>query len=170
MKARIIDFSLSFDRKQRLMLELDGDFRNQFDKLKDKIIEVTIKKWSEHRTMTANAYLWVLLTEIGNALRESKEDIYFDMLRFYGQGGAVSVEDRYTADFERSYKYHEVLGESQLNGKTFKHYRFWVGSSEYNREEFSILLDGVVKEAKSIGLETKPKEEIESLLRSYEHD
>lgn len=170
MKARIIDFALSFDRKQRLTLELDGDFRNQFDKLKDKVVEVIVKKWSEHRTVTANSYLWVLLTEIGNALRESKEDIYFDMLRFYGQGGAVSVEDRYTADFERSNKYHEFLGESQLNGKTFKHYRFWVGSSEYNREEFSILLDGVVKEAKNLGIETKPKEEIESLLRSYEHD
>lgn len=168
MKAQIVDFSLSFNRKQRLTLELDGDFRKQFDKLHDKPVDFTVKKFSEHRTMTANAYLWVLLTEIGNALRESKEDIYFDMLKSYGQGGAVSVEERYAEQFEKSYKYHEAIGESKLNGKTFKHFRFLVGSSEYDREEFSILLDGVVREAKNLGIETKPKEEIESLLKEYE--
>ncbi|MBO7682558.1 MAG: hypothetical protein J6T17_07400 [Clostridia bacterium] len=151
-----------------MTLELDGDFRKQFDKLHDKPVDLTVKKFSEHRTMTANAYLWVLLTEIGNALRESKEEIYFDMLKSYGQGGAVSVEERYSEQFQRSYKYHEELGESELNGKTFKHFRFWVGSSEYNREEFSILLDGVIREAKNLGIETKTKEEVESLLKEYE--
>ena len=168
MKGQIVDFSLSFNRKQRLTIELDDDFRRAYDKLKGKPVEVTVKRWSEKRTMTANAYLWVLLTEIGNALRESKEDIYFDMLKAYGQGGAVSVEERYAEQFEKSYKYHEAIGESKLNGKTFKHFRFWVGSSEYDREEFSILLDGVVREAKNLGIETKPKEEIESLLKEYE--
>lgn len=168
MKGQIVDFSLSFNRKQRLTIELDDDFRRSYDKLKGKPVEVTVKRWSEKRTMTANAYLWVLLTEIGNALRESKEQIYFDMLKAYGQGGAVSVEERFAESFGRSYKYHEKLGESTLNGKTFVHFRFWVGSSEYNREEFSILLDGVVNEARNLGIETKPKEEIESLLKEYE--
>lgn len=168
MKGQIVDFSLSLNRKQRLTIELDADFRNQYDKLHDKPVEVTVKKFSESRTVKANAYLWALITEIGNVLRENKEDIYLDMLKQYGQGGAVSVELRFSDDFERTYKYFEYLGESQLKGKKFKHYRFWVGSSEYNREEFSILLDGVVREAQNLGIETKTKEEIESLLRSYE--
>lgn len=168
MKGQIVDFSLSLNRKQRLTIELDADFRNQYDKLHDKPVEVTVKKFSESRTVKANAYLWALITEIGNVLRENKEDIYLDMLKQYGQGGAVSVELRFSDDFERTYKYFEYLGESELKGKTFKHYRFWVGSSEYNREEFSILLDGVLREAQNLGIETKTKEEIESLLRSFE--
>ena len=168
MKARIVDFALSFSRKQRLTLEIEGDFRGTYDKLKDSPVEITVKKYTDPRTQKANRYLWTLLNEIGNALRESKEEIYFDMLRAYGQGGAVSVEERFAPDFERTYKYHEYLGSSDLNGKTFKHYRFWVGSSEYNREEFSILLDGVIREAKQLGIETKPREEIESLLKEFE--
>jgi hypothetical protein len=168
MKARIVDFALSFSKKQRLTLELDGDFRNQFDKLHDEDVEVTIKKYSDDRTLKANRYLWALLNEMGNVLRESKEDIYLDMLKSYGQGGAVSVDQRFDSNFRRTYKYHEFLGESELNGKTFKHYRFWVGSSDYNKEEFSILLDGVVSEAKNLGIETKSKEEIDSILRSYD--
>ena len=156
------------NRKQRLTLELDADFRNKYDKLHEKPVEVTIKKYSENRTVKANAYLWALINEIGNVLRENKEDIYFDMLKAYGQGGAVSVKERFADNFEKTYKYFKYLGESQLNGETFKHYHFWVGSSEYNREEFSILLDGVIREAKNLGIETKTEEEIQSLLRSYE--
>ena len=168
MKARIVDFALSFSKKQRLTLELDGDFRNQFDKLHDEDVEVTIKKYSDDRTLKSNKYLWVLMNKIGNVLRESKEDIYLDMLKQYGQGGAVSVDERFDANFRRTYKYHEYLGESELNGRVFKHYRFWVGSSDYNKEEFSILLDGVINEAKNLGIETKSKEEIQSLLKEFD--
>lgn len=169
MKASIVDFALLLNKKQRLTLELESDFRNQYDRLHDKPVEVSIKKFAENRTLRANAYLWVLITSIGNALRESKEDVYFDMLRDYGQGGAVSVLEQYEDKFKKSYKYHEFLGESELNGKTFKHYRFWVGSSEYNKDEFAILLDGVIREAKQLGIETKSQEEINSLLKEYEN-
>lgn len=164
MKARISGFQFLGFRKGRLVLDLDGDFRNTYDRLKDCDVEVAIEKYSESRTLKANAYLWVLVTRIANALRESKEDIYLDMLKAYGQGGAVSVEAKFANDFERTYKYREYLGESELKGKKFKHYRFWVGSSEYNKDEFSILLDGVVREAKNLGIETRSPEEIKSML------
>ena len=151
--------------KQRLTLELDADFRQEYDKLHDKELEITVKKWREKRSLDSNAYLWTLIGKIADALRESKEGIYFDSLKCYGQGGAVSVEERFADDFRRSYKYHEELGKSDLNGKTFVHFRFLVGSSEYNTEEMSILIDGVVKEAKNIGIETMPPEELKSLLQ-----
>ena len=168
MKARIVDFRFFGFRKGRIILDLDGDFRSTYDRLKDCDVEVTIEKYSDARTLKANAYLWSLVGKIANALRESKEEIYLDMLKSYGQGGAVSIEDRFDDNFRRTYKYHEFLGESCLNGKTFKHYRFWVGSSEYNREEFSILLDGVIQEAKNLGIEVRPEEEINSLLEEFD--
>lgn len=167
MRARIVDFALSFNRKQRLTLELEGDFRGQYDKLRDKDLDVTIKKWNDHRTLTANAYLWVLITKIGDALRMNKDEVYFDMLKSYGQGGAVSVEERFVEDFKRTNKYSERLGETELNGKTFAHFRFWVGSSEYDKEEFSILLDGVVQEAKNLDIETMDTENLKSLMEAY---
>ena len=167
MKARISDFRFLSFRKGLLVLELDGDFRHTYDRLKDCDVEVTIEKYSENRSLKANAYLWMLVTKIGNLLRESKEDIYLDMLKSYGQGGAVSVEEKFSDDFERTYKYHEYLGATPLNGKLFKHYRFWVGSSEYTRAEFAILLDGVVQEAKNLGIEVKSAEEVESMLKEW---
>lgn len=167
MKARIAEFKFLGFRKGRLTIDLDGDFRATYDRLKDCDVELTVEKYSENRSLKANAYLWVLITKIGNILRESKEDIYLDMLKSYGQGGAVSIEERYEENFIRTYKYHEYLGESELNGKVFRHYRFWVGSSEYNREEFSVLLDGVVEEAKNLGIEVKSAEEVESMMKEW---
>ena len=163
MRGAIVDFALSFSRKQRLTLELDADFREEYDKLHDKPVEIIIKRYREKRSLDANAYLWALIGKIADALRESKEEIYFDMLKRYGQGGAVSVEQKYAEDFKRSYKYNDFLGSSTLNGKTFQHFRFWVGSSEYNTEEMSILIDGVVREAKDLGIETMSPEELKSL-------
>ena len=168
MKGKISDYLFISSKRGRLTLDIEQDFRNSYDRLKDADIDITIKKYSEPRTLKANAYLWTLLTEIGNRLRYSKEDIYFDMLRRYGQGGAASVQKRFAEKFERTNKYFDRLGESELNGAEWVHYRFWVGSHEYNREEFSILLDGVVYEAEQLGIETKPKEEIESMLKEYE--
>lgn len=164
MKGRIKDLLVQLNGKQRLVLELDADFREGYEKLHDGDCEITVKKYREKRSLDANAYLWALITKIANALRESKEDIYLDCLKAYGQGGAVSVEQKYAEDFKRSYKYHEHLGTSDLNGKTFEHFRFWVGSSEYNTEEMSILIDGVVREAKNLGIETMPEEELKSLI------
>ena len=170
MKGRIFDYLLARNGKGRLTIDLEEDFRYQYDKLKDVDIDISIKKYSEPRTLRANAYLWALLTQIGNALRESKEEVYFTALKCYGQGGAVSVKAKYAERFERSNKYTEKLGVSELNGEIFHHYRFWVGSHEYNRDEFAILLDGVIQEAKNLGIEVRPQEEIDSMLKEFEYE
>lgn len=122
--------------------------------------DAELKKHFEKRSLNANAYAWALITEIGNVLRMSKEDVYLDMLKRYGQGGAVSVQERYADGFRRSYKYNESLGKSELNGKMWEHFRFWIGSSEYNTKEMSILIDGIVDEAKALDIETLTEAEL----------
>lgn len=127
------------------------------------VFDAELKKHREKRSLNANAYAWVLITQIGNGLRKSKEEIYLDMLKAYGQGGAVSVQERFADSFKRSYKYHESLGKSELHGQMWEHFRFWIGSSNYNTQEMSILIDGIVQEAKNLGIETLPPEELERM-------
>ena len=122
-----------------------------------------ISKEKQKRSLNANNYAWQLITQIGNVLRMSKEAVYFDMLRQYGQGGAISVEERFSENFKRTYKYYESLGKSELKGKTFEHFRFWVGTSEYNTHEMSIFIDGIVQDAKNLDIETLTPAEIARL-------
>lgn len=125
--------------------------------------EYEIIREKKKRSLNANAYAWQLITKIGDVLRLSKEDVYFDMLKSYGQGGAISVEERFADNFKRTWKYHESLGKSRLNGRTFEHFRFWVGSSEYDTNEMAILIDGIVQEAKQLKIETLTPMELERL-------
>lgn len=53
MKGRLVDFSLNLaTKKQRVTVELDSDFRDGFDALKNAEVEVTIKKWRAKRSKT----------------------------------------------------------------------------------------------------------------------
>lgn len=129
--------------------------------------EYEISKAKQKRSLNANAYAWQLMTKIADVMRISKEEVYLDMLKSYGQGGAISVQEKFAENFKRTYKYHESLGKSDLKGKTFEHFRFWVGSSEYNTQEMSILIDGIVQEAKQLKIETLTPLELERLKNEW---
>lgn len=42
------------------------------------------------------------------------------------------------------------------------------GSSVYDTAQMSALIESLVQEARQLGIETRPQEEIDSLLREYE--
>ena len=121
-------------------------------------LSIKVEKYREKRSLNANNYAWKILTEIGNKTRQSKEDVYLLMLKRYGQSEMVSVLA--SVPFGKFVKYFDEVGESELKGKLFKHYRVYQGSSEFSKEEMCIFLDGVVSEAKDLGIPTETPEQI----------
>lgn len=157
----LIDFATG---KPKLELSVNevNDFKQLVDDLKDKEkLSLDIKQYREKRSLNANNYAWKLLTEIANVVRASKEEIYLLMLKRYGQSEIISVLAH--IPLGGYVKYYEEAGESTLNGKLFKHYKVYKGSSEFDSREMSIFLDGVVSEAKSIGIQTETPDEIARL-------
>ena len=61
MKGRLIDLALGLNGKQRITLEVDADFREKYDALKNSDIRVEIVKYREPRSKDANAYFHVLV-------------------------------------------------------------------------------------------------------------
>lgn len=70
-------------------------------------------------------------------------------------------------DVKGYFKYYKLAGTSILNGKEFNHYKIYKGSSEYDTKEMSILLNGVVQEAKNLGIKTKDDIELERLIKEW---
>lgn len=132
----------------------------------DKAKRFEVKEYSEKRGLKANAYYWELVNQLANVLRISKEELHFLLLQRYGQSEMVSVLAQ--IDVKPYFRYYAEAGESVLNGKTFKHYKIYKGSSEMNRKEMSILIDGLVSECKEADIETKTPAEIDSLLESWD--
>ena len=143
-----------------ITLEMNEKFPTlkMVDELHDAKLSVKIDKFREKRSLNANNYAWKLMTEIGNRTRQSKEDVYFLMLKRYGQSEMISVMAH--IPIGEYVKHCEEAGESMLNGKLFKHYRVYKGSSEFDTKEMSIFIDGVVSEAKDLGINTDTPEQI----------
>ena len=130
---------------------------------KDKIFK--IEEYKEKRSLNANNYVWKLITEIGNILRKSKEEVYIQMLKDYGQSEVISIASSISP--KGYFKYFEEIGRSTLNGKEFVHYKIYKGTSEYDTKEMSIFIDGVVQEAEQLGIETKTPKQLEELKRMW---
>jgi len=124
-----------------------------------------IKEWKPKRSLNANAYAWVLMTKIADVMRLSKEDVYLNMLKHYGQSEIISVVS--DVDISGYFKYYEAVGTAFLQGKNFIHYKIYKGSSQYDTKEMSILIDGIVHEAKNLEIETMPESEIERLKEMW---
>ena len=130
-----------------------------FNQKRDKLFE--IKEHRAKRTLTQNAYYWVLVNELANCLRKSKEEVHFDLLRDYSQVALVILKSN--VDIKGYIRYYEFERETIISGVKFNIYKVYKGSSEMNKKEFSILLEGLIQEAQQQGIPTLTPNEIAKL-------
>lgn len=133
---------------------------------KDKKFE--IKEYHEKRSINSNDYAWTLMNKIGNILHKSKEEVYLQMLKDYGQNEVVSMLSSINVD--GYFKYYEPIGSSILNGKEFTHYRIFKGSSQYNVQEMNVFVSGIVQEAEQLGIATITDKQINELKASWKNE
>ena len=160
--GRMVGANIDFRTgKPQITLEVNerNDFELLVDELRDKDkLSIEVKPFRAKRSLNSNNYAWSLITQIADIVRASKEEIYLEMLRRYGQSELISVLAHIPI---RDYiKYCEEAGESSLNGKLFKHYKVYKGSSEFDTREMSIFIDGIVSEAKGLGIQTETPDQI----------
>ena len=172
MKCRITDFSFSFNGKQRLTIELEEDFRSKYDGLKDKDLNLELKQWREKRTLTANAYAWCLIDKIAAKRRMSKVEVYRNAIRdIGGVSNLVCIQNRAVEELKTTWSAFGIgwqAEELDSNIPGWTNVLLYKGSSVYDREQMAALIDSLVQDAKSIGIETKPQEDIDSLLQEVE--
>lgn len=138
-----------------------------FDQDKNKKFEV--KEYHKKRSLNANAYAWALIGKIADVLRNSKDEIYLEMLKKYGQSEIVSVLS--DINVTGYFKYFEEIATVKLQGKNFTHYKVFKGTSEYNTAEMAVFIDGVISEADELGIDTLPPDEVKKIKSLWgEHD
>lgn len=165
MKGRLIDFSFGYNRKQRVTIELDSDFREGFDALKGFDVEVSIKKWRAKRSKDANAYFHLLVNEIAAAKGLSDEEVKIDLVTSYGSyardddGMIVGFKLPASVDASTIYPYTRMYKEVEEAGKTFKCYLVYKQTRLMDSAEMAHLIDGTIREAQELGIDTDTPEE-----------
>lgn len=160
MKGRIIDFSIGVNRKQRIALELDTDFREGFEKLKSEELEIRITKWRNKRSKNANAYFHVLVNEIAMATGDSDEDVKRRLVVDYGavardiNGDMVGFKLPAKVNVDGIYPYTRWYKDVSENGKDYSCYIVYKRSSDMDTKEMSHLIEGTVREAQMLNIDT----------------
>lgn len=171
MKAKIASFLPINQRRGVLTLDLEGDFRNLYDKLKDCDVEVKIEKYSPPKSRDANAYAWVLIHKIAEKTRREPVVIYREFIRNFScktKVTCVLAEDAESEinDFISGHLGRMVdVGESKVPGCAVLHKKY--GSSSFTREQMSGFIDIICDTCRELEIETKSEEEINSLVGSW---
>ena len=154
-------------RKWLISFEVE-DAPEVFDKTKDKPLNIEIKQFREGRSKDANALLWACIGEIAVALRTDKWSVYLLMLKRYGQYTYICVPPQAVDMVKRQWREVEEVGDIKINGRDAIQLLCYYGSSTYDAQQFSALLDGVISEMKELGLQTPTSEEMRRSLEELE--
>lgn len=177
-RGNLVDVTTSYEsHRRRLTFEVDEVSGDEIDRLyKAPTLDIRAVRHYEKRSNTANAYHWKLCGLIAKANKAALQETHkWLMLRY----GTVSESDG-VADYRicpKSYEptdkeYWLLGGDVHLltkDGEKVAHNLFWVikESHLYNTKEMSDLIDGTVSEAKELGIDTKPPDEVARLLELW---
>lgn len=172
----ITDINIDFKtKKPKISLLLDTNDINVVEELKNENkLNIELKKWYKKRSLDANSYCWVLCDKIAKELSKdgqvvTKENVYKDAILQIGSFEPFIAQEKTFDNFKRVWE-KQGLGflvqEVSRKDKCVKVHCYY-GSSTYDSKEMSLLIQILVDLAKSLNIETKTQEEINSLLEQW---
>lgn len=168
----ITDISIDYNTsKPKISLLLDTNNKDVIEELKNENkLNIELKKYNKSRSLDSNAYAWVLLGELQEVLNIPKEEIYKDLIKHIGSYEVVPIKNEAVEKFCSAWSNNGIgwvteTTKSKLEG--FTNVLAYYGSSIYSVSEMSRLIDLIVQECKQLGIETKPKAELDSLLLEW---
>lgn len=136
-------------------------------------LDVTIKPYKPKRSLSANAYMWVLIGKIADATGINRDEIYRNTVKHLGISQLIVINTAAAPAFKRIWEQHG-LGwfvddvDDDVDGSVIL--RAYYGSSTYNRKQMAALIDLVVQDCKQLGIETLTPAELAGLVERWESD
>lgn len=141
----------------------------------NKVYDVVEHK--EKRSLNSNSYYWVLASKVADKLRISKTVLHNNLLRSYGQRLFIDDKCVYvpipdTEEAEKTALESETVHLKPTgattegkDGITYRYYVMLRGSHDYTTREMSVLLDGLIQEAKQLDIEVLTPAQLEEMRR-----
>lgn len=174
LTGKIQGFSYSLSGNVQVLFELNDRktaLRMAEELREEDLLTLKIGKFKKKRSLDANAYCWVLMGKIAEKTNIPKDEVYRNAIR--GIGGnydVVCIQDKAVDSLCSAWARNGVGWQtdtmpSKLDGCT--NVMLYYGSSTYDTEQMSRLIDNIVQDCKALGIETKSGAEIDSLLGSW---
>lgn len=135
-----------------------------------KSLTIEVRENRAKRSLDANAYCWVLCGKISSHrdIYLSKDGVYQQAIKDYGVTATMPVRDDLLEDVLRWHdsgglgNAHRIIGKCR-NFEGYTNVCFYYGSSGYDSKQMSRFIDGIVADAKDLGIETLSPREIERM-------
>ncbi len=140
------------------------------DSIKD-CVKLTVKasRFRRKRSLDSNAYAWVLMQKIAEAVNSDKWSVYLDCLQRYSRSFThVIVKPEAVDAMKELYRTCIDLGDITVNGRSGHQLQVYFGSSTFDSKEMSVFIDGIVSECKELGIETLSPEELERMNAAWQ--
>lgn len=135
---------------------------------KEKPLNAEIKAIKTKRSMNANSYHYVLCDKIAKAMNVTAEEVHFTLMADYGtpfkteDGRLQYVLLKTDKPLLGTGAYVRGTGhyEQRPNGDEYRWYIVIKPSHLYDTSEMSRLLDGTIREAQELGIQTETPAEV----------
>lgn len=174
-KGKVIDISKDYKSNQfrvTFLVESEVDVIEEIQSV--PCLDIEAKEHKEKRSLDANAYCWCLIGKLAKKLNIKPIEVYREQIKNTPVYEIVPIRDEAIERFTKGWEKNGLgwivvnVGESKFRG--FHNLQVFYGSSAYNTQEMSQLINNIVEECKIQGIETKTPEEIKSLIACWEEN
>lgn len=139
---------------------------------KQTLYDLDVKEHRKKRSLDANAYAWVLIGKLADALRITPVEIYRQAIQNVGGNyEVIPVKEEVVEHFKQIWEARGLgwpcvdMGKSKLDG--YRNLRAYYGSSTYSTSQMSQLIDNLLQDCRALDIEVKSDEEIASLMDGW---
>lgn len=141
-------------------------------KHKDRLYDLEVKEHRKKRSLDANAYAWVLINKIADALRITPTEIYRQAIQNVGGNYEIlPVKEEAAEHFKQVWEAQGLgwpcvdMGKSKIDG--YRNLRAYYGSSTYSTTQMAQLINILVQDCMALDIEVKSPEEVASLMGAW---
>ena len=168
MIGKLREMTFNGDGTQNITVTVGADFRETFDMLKDKPVKIEIKKASERRSNRQNAFAWELIDKIAVATHKRVSDVYRNAIADIGGiSTTVGMKDEAIETFregwEKGHLGRQVIVVPGSSKPGWSNVKIFYGSSEFDTEQMSNLIDILIQDAEALGIPTITEEQLKKL-------
>lgn len=156
-----------------LELETNNDKVDEALKLlKEGSFEIILQKRKKKRTLSANAYMWVLCEKIAEKIDSTKEDVYKQAIRRVGVSDTFTIPSKAVERQQQAWGsngigwFIDILHDDGITADVCYYY----GSSSYTGSEMARLIDWIIDEANELSIETLTQEQKALLIDDWGND
>ena len=141
-------------------------------KMKPKAYDLTVKEHRKKRSLDANAYAWVLIGKLADAMRVPPTVVYNNAIQNIGGNfEIIPIREEAVEKFKEVWTKQGLgwpcvdMGQSKIKG--YRNLRAYYGSSTYDTRQMSMLIDSLIQDCKALDIETLSEEKLSAMMEGW---